>query len=230
MLTSFVPCVARVVWLIPMISVVPHLVTEYGANLFLSRGMVGSNHHQFSDGFRNSTPSLCTNTLLMVPQINDPMISKLLTLNSSLHHLEKLSDLFFQGLIQLHATFQVLGVPRASTCTLDVTIENSLQVGPPLDASFREVLETSSSQLCQVNENVVDDQHVVTCSFHMTSEAIILEPDGWVDGPIIFGIIGQSKNVTPQVLPWLEHTWAPRTVIICGRDLRNYIRTLELMC
>lgn len=45
MLTSFVPCVARVVWLIPMISVVPHLVTEDGANLFLSRGMVGSNHH-----------------------------------------------------------------------------------------------------------------------------------------------------------------------------------------
>jgi hypothetical protein len=36
--------------------------------------------------------------------------------------------------------------------------------------------------------------------------------------------------VTPQVLPWLEHTLALRTMIICGRDLRNHKRTLEIMC
>jgi hypothetical protein len=37
-------------------------------------------------------------------------------------------------------------------------------------------------------------------------------------------------DVTPQVLPWLEHTLALRTVIICGRGLRQHIRTLEIMC
>jgi hypothetical protein len=46
MLTSFVPRVARVVWLIPMIWVVPHLVTEEDANLFFSGGMIGSNRHK----------------------------------------------------------------------------------------------------------------------------------------------------------------------------------------
>jgi hypothetical protein len=40
----------------------------------------------------------------------------------------------------------------------------------------------------------------------------------------------QSEAVTPQVLPWLEHTLALRTVITCGRDLRKHIRTLEIMC
>jgi hypothetical protein len=40
----------------------------------------------------------------------------------------------------------------------------------------------------------------------------------------------KAEAVTPQVLPWLEHTLTLRILIICGRDLRNYIRTLELMC
>jgi hypothetical protein len=40
----------------------------------------------------------------------------------------------------------------------------------------------------------------------------------------------EGSSVTPQVLPWLEHTLALRTVIICGRDLRQHIRTLEIMC
>jgi hypothetical protein len=39
-----------------------------------------------------------------------------------------------------------------------------------------------------------------------------------------------GESVTPQVLPWLEHTLALRTVIIYGRDLRKHIRTLEIMC
>jgi hypothetical protein len=43
-------------------------------------------------------------------------------------------------------------------------------------------------------------------------------------------LLGQELTVTPQVLPWLEHTLALRTVIICGRDLRKHIRTLEIMC
>jgi hypothetical protein len=37
-------------------------------------------------------------------------------------------------------------------------------------------------------------------------------------------------RVTPQVLPWLEHTLALGTVIICGRGLRQHLRTLEIMC
>jgi hypothetical protein len=39
-----------------------------------------------------------------------------------------------------------------------------------------------------------------------------------------------TVDVTPQVLPWLEPTLALRTVIICGRDLRKHMRTLEIMC
>jgi hypothetical protein len=56
---------------------------------------------------------------------------------------------------------------------------------------------------------------------------------GWIDGG---GGTSEGEEVTgdtgvtPQVLPWLEPTLALRAVIICGRDLRNYIRTLELMC
>jgi hypothetical protein len=41
---------------------------------------------------------------------------------------------------------------------------------------------------------------------------------------------GGCKCVTPQVLPWLEHTLALRTVIICGRDLGKHIRSLVIMC
>jgi hypothetical protein len=36
--------------------------------------------------------------------------------------------------------------------------------------------------------------------------------------------------VTPQVLPWLEPTLALKDVITCGRDLREHIRTLEVLC
>jgi hypothetical protein len=33
----------------------------------------------------------------------------------------------------------------------------------------------------------------------------------------------QGRIVTPQVLPWLEHTLALRTVITCGRNLRSKV-------
>jgi hypothetical protein len=36
--------------------------------------------------------------------------------------------------------------------------------------------------------------------------------------------------VTPQVLPWLEPTLALKAVITCGRDLKEHIRTLEVLC
>jgi hypothetical protein len=49
-------------------------------------------------------------------------------------------------------------------------------------------------------------------------------------GPEASGPIRRVRIVTPQVLPWLEHTLALRTVIICGRGLRQHIRTLEIMC
>jgi hypothetical protein len=39
-----------------------------------------------------------------------------------------------------------------------------------------------------------------------------------------------SGAVTPQVLPWLEPTLALKAVITCGRDLREHIRTLEVLC
>jgi hypothetical protein len=43
-------------------------------------------------------------------------------------------------------------------------------------------------------------------------------------------LLHDVKALTPQVLPWLEHTLALRTVITCGRDLRKHIRILEIMC
>jgi hypothetical protein len=39
-----------------------------------------------------------------------------------------------------------------------------------------------------------------------------------------------NQSVTPQVLPWLEPTLALKAVITCGRDLREHIRTLEVLC
>jgi hypothetical protein len=39
-----------------------------------------------------------------------------------------------------------------------------------------------------------------------------------------------DEGVTPQVLPWLEPTLALKAVITCGRDLREHIRTLEVLC
>ena len=42
--------------------------------------------------------------------------------------------------------------------------------------------------------------------------------------------IANEDHVTPQVLPWLEHTLVLRTVITCGKKLKENIRTLETMC
>jgi hypothetical protein len=39
-----------------------------------------------------------------------------------------------------------------------------------------------------------------------------------------------AAPVTPQVLPWLEHTLVLRTVITCDNNIRKHIRTLEIMC
>jgi hypothetical protein len=41
---------------------------------------------------------------------------------------------------------------------------------------------------------------------------------------------GKREFVTPQVLPWLEHTLVLRSVITCGKKLKEGIRTLEAMC
>jgi hypothetical protein len=40
----------------------------------------------------------------------------------------------------------------------------------------------------------------------------------------------ERLRVTPQVLPWLEHTLVLRTVITCDNNIRKHIRTLEVMC
>jgi hypothetical protein len=78
---------------------------------------------------------------------------------------------------------------------------------------------------------------------HETLVADIWEEESFVDGDVggvlVGGRVGGAlvgvpfpahMRVTPQVLPWLEHTLVLRTVITCGRKLKKNIRTLENMC
>jgi len=70
-----------------------------------------------------------------------------------------------EGLIGLLPTTpEVLGVPRAHICALEVPDEDPDQVGPVVDHVVRKVLEPRPGRIGQMQWEVADDEQVVVRS------------------------------------------------------------------
>ena len=83
-------------------------------------------------------------------------------------------DEVLEGLIRLlPAAPEVLGVPRAHVCALEVPDEDPDQVGPVMDHALKEVLKSCSGRMGQVEWQVADDEQVIFRPAQLTSQAVV---------------------------------------------------------
>ena len=72
------------------------------------------------------------------------------------------SDEVSERLIQpLAITLEVLGVPGAHVCALEIPDEDLYQVAPVVDLQGREVFEPGSRRVQQEQGEVADDEQVI---------------------------------------------------------------------